>query len=69
MDKIQAQIEKIKKNRRVNEATYTTLLVLYMIIMVLGGIGNVAIIEASFSNKVNRCHLQDRGTFTSNIMQ
>ena len=35
-----------------DQASYNTLLVLYITIMVLGGVGNMAIIIACFKNKV-----------------
>jgi hypothetical protein len=52
LDTVISLIEKIKQNRRVDQAAYNTLLVLYITIMVLGGVGNMAIIFACFRNKV-----------------
>ena len=59
LDTVISLIEKIKQNRRVDQATYTTLLVIYITIMVLGGVGNMAIIFACFRNKVGCTDLKN----------
>ena len=52
LDTVISLIEQIKQNRRMDQASYNTLLVLYITLMVLGGVGNMAIIIACFKNKV-----------------